>query len=552
MNNNKKRLYIIENEYGFKFSEKKKLVSFNRIAFLFFFILFIFLLYSTKIVYLGSSSPEQKYQMTNEIKNHRADIIDVDGRFIAKSVITYNIGIKPNLINDKKKFILKLKYSFPELDFQKIENNIDKKKFFYLKKKLTPQKSEEIKLLGEKSLILEPKITRIYPDNNLFSHTMGQIDDENIGVSGIEKSFDNYLKTNTEPLTITLDKEIQFVIRQELLNSEKIFKNVGSASILMNINTGEILSLVSLPDFDINKRKNISDKKYINRVTKGVYEFGSVFKTFTIAAGFDEKLIEPKDMFNNLEKKIDCGGRTISEYDEDLSQNLSVEEILINSGNIGSVKIGQKLGVDKIKNFLNKIGIIGDIKFDITEIGTPIPFNWGKCKLLTVSYGHGITTTLLQLAKGYAIISNGGYDITPTLVKNNNINYEKKRRVLEKEVSLKINKILRRVVTEGTAGLADVNGYDVGGKTGTARMVENGEYTKKKLNTFASIFPTNRPKYVLIVMLEDTKLSKDYVYNYRSKPGSFVGTPFNTAGWTSVEVAAKIIERIGPILATKY
>ena len=550
MNNNKKRIYIIENEDGFEFSEKKKIVSFNRVAFLFFFILFIFLLYSTKIVYLGSSSPNQTYQITKKTENYRADIVDIDGSFIAKSVITYNVGIKPNLINDKKKFLLKLKYSFPELDFQKIENNIEKKKFFYLKKKLTPQKSEEIKLLGEKSLILEPKITRIYPDNNLFSHTVGQIDDENFGVSGIEKSFDNYLKTNTEPLSITLDKEIQFLIRQELINSEKIFKNVGSASILMNINSGEILSLVSLPDFDINKRNSISDKKYINRATKGVYEFGSVFKIFTIAAGFNEKLIEPNDMFNNLEKKIKCGGRTISEYDENLSQNLSVEEILINSGNIGSVKIGQKLGIDKIRNFLNQIGILGEIKFDITEIGTPIPFNWGKCKLLTVSFGHGITTTLLQLAKGYAIISNGGFNITPTLVKN--INSEKRKRVLSRDVSYKINQILRRVVTEGTASLADVKGYDVGGKTGTALIVEKGKYTKKKINTFASIFPTNEPKYVLVVMLEDTKLSKDYVYKYRNKPGSFVGTPFNTAGWTSVEVAAKIIERIGPILATKY
>ena len=267
---------------------------------------------------------------------------------------------------------------------------------------------------------------------------------------------------------------------------------------------------------------------------------------------FDEKLIEPKDMFNNLEKKINCGGRTISEYDDDLSQNLSVEEILINSGNIGSVKIGQKLGVDKIKNFLIRIGILSDIEFDIPEIGQPIPFSWGKCKLLTVSFGHGITTTLLQLAKGYAIISNGGYDITPTLIKDRNIGYAKKKRVLSKDVSLKINQILRRVVTEGTASLADVKGYNVGGKTGTALIVENGKYTKKKINTFASIFPTNKPEYILIIMLEDTKLSKDYVYKYRNKPGSFVGTPFNTAGWTSVEVAAKIIEKIGPILATKY
>ena len=147
MNNNKKRIYIIENEDGFKFSEKKKIVSFNRVAFLFFFILFIFLLYSTKLVYLGSSSPKQKYQMTNKIKNYRADIIDVDGRFIAKSVITYNIGVKPNLINDKKKFLLKLKYSFPELDFNRIESEIDKKKFFYLKKKTYTSKIRRNKII---------------------------------------------------------------------------------------------------------------------------------------------------------------------------------------------------------------------------------------------------------------------------------------------------------------------------------------------------------------------------------------------------------------------
>ena len=153
---------------------------------------------------------------------------------------------------------------------------------------------------------------------------------------------------------------------------------------------------------------------------------------------------------------------------------------MIKSGNIGSVKIGQKLGVDKIKDFLIRIGILSDIEFDIPEIGKPIPFNWGKCKLLTVSFGHGITTTLIQLAKGYAIISNGGYDITPTLIKDKNISHAKKKRVLSKDVSLKINQILRRVVIEGTASLADVEGYNVGGKTGTALIVENGKYTKKK------------------------------------------------------------------------
>ena len=253
----------------------------------------------------------------------------------------------------------------------------------------------------------------------------------------------------------------------------------------------------------------------------------------------------------DLEKKLKCGGRTISEYDEDLPKDLSVEDILIYSSNIGSVKIGQIVGQEKLKNFLEKIGILGRLNFDIEEIGNPLPFKWRNCKLKTVSYGHGITTTPIQLAKGYAILANGGYDIKPTLIKKEIYNLQKKK-ILKKNVSSQLNKIFRKVVTQGTATLSDVEGYEVGGKTGTAQIVENGVYTNKKINTFASVFPTSDPKYVLVILLEDTKLSKDYVYKYRNKPGSYKGTPFNTAGWTSVEISGKIIDKIGPILATKY
>ena len=318
----------------------------------------------------------------------------------------------------------------------------------------------------------------------------------------------------------------------------------------MNIKNGEILSLVSVPDFNLNSRDDITDINYINRATKGVYELGSVFKPFTIAAGLNNNLISPSDIFLDLEKKLKCGGRTISEYDEDLPKDLSVEEILIYSSNIGSVKIGQIVGQEKLKNFLEKIGILGRLNFDIEEIGNPLPFKWRNCKLKTVSYGHGITTTPIQLAKGYAILANGGYDIKPTLIKKEIYNLQKK--ILKKNVSSQLNKIFRKVVTQGTATLSDVEGYEVGGKTGTAQIVENGVYTNKKINTFASVFPTSDPKYVLVILLEDTKLSKDYVYKYRNKPGSYKGTPFNTAGWTSVEISGKIIDKIGPILATKY
>tara|TARA_B100000886_G_scaffold272617_1_gene196560 strand:- start:1169 stop:2824 length:1656 start_codon:yes stop_codon:yes gene_type:complete len=531
------------------FSQKKFNINLNRVGFIFLVILLFIILYSTRFVYLSSKTLQNNSYKTNKI--NRADITDRHGNYIGKSVFTSNIGIDPKLVKNKKKLLLKLKYTFPDKDFEEIEKKIYGNKFFYIEKKIIPERYRQVKLLGEKSIRMEQKITRIYPDKNLFSHVVGQIDDDNNGISGLEKSFDQKLKDGRDRLTLTLDKELQFIIRNELLNSQQIFKNVGGAGILMNIKNGEILSLVSVPDFNLNSRNDITDINYINRATKGVYELGSVFKSFTIAAGLNNNLISPSDIFLDLEKKLRCGGRTISEYDEDLPKDLSVEDILIYSSNIGSVKIGQIVGQEKLKNFLEKIGILGRLNFDIEEIGNPLPFKWRNCKLKTVSYGHGITTTPIQLAKGYAILANGGYDIKPTLIKKEIYNLQKKK-ILKKNVSSQLNKIFRKVVTQGTATLSDVEGYEVGGKTGTAQIVENGVYTNKKINTFASVFPTSDPKYVLVILLEDTKLSKDYVYKYRNKPGSYKGTPFNTAGWTSVEISGKIIDKIGPILATKY
>ena len=531
------------------FYENKFKISLNRVAFIFIIIFMLIVLYSTRVIYLSSKTLKNNINTIN--KAHRADIIDRNGDYISKSVFTTNVGIDPKLIKNKKKFLLKLQYTFPDKNFEEIEKKVYGNKFFYIEKKLTPEKFNQIKLLGEKSIRLEKKITRIYPDKNLFSHVIGQIDDDNNGISGIEKSFDKKLKDGRDKLMLTLDKNLQFIIRNELLYAQKIFKSIGGAGILMNINTGEILSLVSVPDFDLNSREQISDINFINRATKGVYELGSVFKSFTIGAALNYSLISPKDMFLNLEKKMKCGGRIISEYDENLPKDLSVEDILVYSSNIGSVKIGQIIGQEKLRQFLEKIGILGKLNFDIEEIGRPLPIKWRDCKLKTVSYGHGITTTPIQLAKGYAILANGGYDVKPTLIKKEFYNLKKKR-ILNKNLSSQINTMFRKVVQKGTATLSDVDGYEVGGKTGTAQIVEKGVYTNKKINTFASIFPSSNPKYVLIILLEDTKLSKNYVYKYRNKPGSYKGTPFNTAGWTSVEISGKIIDKIGPILATKY
>ena len=322
----------------------------------------------------------------------------------------------------------------------------------------------------------------------------------------------------------------------------------------MNVNSGEILSMVSLPDFDLNKREDISDKKFINRSTKGVYELGSVFKTFTLAAGLQQNVIQEDTLFKNLPKKIKCAGRSISEYDMEIPSSLTAEEILIRSGNIGSIKIAQKVGLENFKDFLENLDLLNKIQFDIEEVGNPIPFKWGKCKLATSAYGHGITTTPLQLAKAYAIIANGGYKIKPTLIKKEK-NLKRGEQIITQENSSKINEILRKIVTseQGTANLANITGYEIAGKTGTAQKSIKGKYSKKKINTFASIFPISSPKYVLVVLLDEPKLSETYIYEYNDgKKRKIIGTPFNTAGWTSVEVAKNIIEKIGPILAIKY
>jgi cell division protein FtsI (penicillin-binding protein 3) len=323
----------------------------------------------------------------------------------------------------------------------------------------------------------------------------------------------------------------------------------------MDINNGNIISIVSLPDFNLNIRKSIKDDNYINKVTKGSYEFGSVFKVFTFAAGLNEGVIETNTEFLDLPKSITCAGFPIREYNKKIPSNLTAEEILIRSGNIGSVRIAQKLGIKKFKSFLENIGVLSQIKFDIEEVAPQQKFSWGKCKLATASFGHGITTTILQLAKGYSIIANGGFEINPTLIKKDKKKLVKRKRLLKEGISGKVVPVLRKIVStkEGTAEQANVKGYEIGGKTGTAEQVIDGTYSRTKINTFASIFPTNMPKYVFIVMLESPKTASKYVYEYRNQPGKTqTGSPYNTAGWTSVEVAGKIIERIGPILATKY
>jgi len=558
MSNFKERLTIEDhkNDFVYKKSNTGLNIQFNRVAFVFFIFFVIYLIYTIHLIHLGSR--QAKFENTNNTLPfsgdlYRADILDINGNYLAKTVKSIDVGLKTSDIINKEKLLLSLKIIFPDKNFNEIEKKIENKKFFYLEKKISEEKYEQLMKLGDKSLIPEEKVLRMYPQKNLFSHILGQIDNDNNGISGLEKSLNENLRTSRDPIKLTVDKDIQFLIRKELLKYQEIFKSKGSAAILMDVNNGNILSLVSLPDFNPNERKNIKDVNYINRVTKGTYELGSVFKIFTYANALNENLIEPDTEFLDLPKSIRCDKFRIGEYDDDIPPNLTAEQIIVRSGNIGSVRIAQKIGPEKFKDFLEKVGVLKTINFDIEEVASQNSYEFKKCKLATASYGHGIATTILQLAKGYSILSNGGFEISPTLISRKDTSIKRKR-LIRKEVSDQVVTTLRKIVNtdEGTAKFANVPNYEIGGKTGTADKVLNGKYSNGKVNTFASVFPTSKPKFVFIVMFDDPQKSKDYYYKYRHRDGGWRGTLKNSAGWTSVEVVGKIIDKIGPILATKY
>ena len=385
----------------------------------------------------------------------------------------------------------------------------------------------------------------MYTHGDLFSHIVGQVDYDNYGISGVEKYFDRELKDKNKlakPLKLTLDSNIQFIINKELNKSIETFDATGGGALLMNVNNGDIISLVSLPNFNINQRSTIKDKKFINKITKGVYELGSIFKTFTVALALENKLVDTDTIIKEIPKKIRCSIHEITDLKEH-PNDLSVEEILVRSSNVGSVVLARKIGTEKYNEFIKKTKLTDSPEIELEERGNPHQFSWNKCKLETISFGHGITTTPLQASALYAAMSNGGNLIKPSLIQNRK--KEKSEKIISQDTSIKLSKILRKVVSshDGTASLADIDGYIVGGKTGTA---ESYGSKKNRVNSFISIFPSNKPNYTLFLMLENPRINKNLIYNYR---GIKTKAPYNTSGWNSVYVAGKIIEKIGPILA---
>jgi len=534
---------------------KNSNISQDRVYLLFFLFFSLITIFSIKIIFVSLKNLEiyNKKNNSSHFIALRRDIIDRNGILISRNVKSFHAAIKPNLIKNKENFLIKIRLNFPDLSIKQVEQKLDKGKYFYLKKRLDQNDKEKLWSLGEKGIIFEPFQSRIYTHANLYGHILGQVDYDNYGISGVEKYFDKELKDKkllNNPLQLTLDTNIQHIIDDELNRALETFNASGGGALLMDAKNGEVLSLVSLPNFNINTRANIKDKNYINKITKGVYELGSIFKTFTIALAIEKNLVSPDTIIKNIPRKIKCSVHEISDIKK-FPKDLSVEDILIRSSNIGILMLAKKIGEKDYKSFIQETNLLNTPELELEELGTPFisgqtqSFEWNKCKLETISYGHGIAVTPLQATATYAALANGGNVIKPTIIKKEK--YQDNKKIISSKTSKKINAILRKVVTEkeGTASLANIYGYDVGGKTGTSQKYGN---ENENLNTFISVFPSQDPKYVLLVMLENPQVATDLIYNYR---GMQIKGTRNEAGWNSVYVAGKIIKKIGPILAIK-
>ena len=492
-----------------------------------------------------------------QIATQRADIVDRHGRILATNLETSALYAQPQQMIDPAYAATELAKIFPDLKADDLlEDFTGKRKFLWIKKKLSPEQRQAVHDIGEPGLLFGAREMRLYPNGRLAAHVLGGASfgregvdaAEVIGVAGIEKLLDDRLRDPAQtatPLELSLDLTVQAATEQVLSAGMSLLNAKGAAAVLMDVHTGEVVSIVSLPDFDPNDRPapltkgEAADSPLFNRAVQGVYELGSTFKIFAVAQAMDLGLVNPDTMINT-KGPLAWGKHRIRDF-HNYGPELSVTKVIVESSNVGTARIAMQIGAERQQEFLRNLGFFVPTPLEIVEAsgGKPLlPKNWSELSTMTISFGHGLSSTPLHLASAYSVIANGGYQVTPTLLKTNTVNHGP--RIMSEAVATASRKMLRAVVTEGTASFGEVPGYAVAGKTGTAEKLKptGGYYDDKNINTFASMFPADNPKYVLVVTLDEAVES--------SGP-----KPYRTAGWTAVPVAAEIIRRVAPLLGMR-
>lgn len=469
----------------------------------------------------------------------RADVVDRNGVILARSLSMPSLYADPKLIAEPEKAAKEIVEIFPTLTYGSILKKLqENNRFTWIKRNIEPADQAKINNLGRPGLSFKQETKRIYPQEALMSHIVGVSGVDGQGLSGVERSFNQLLTDQNKKVEISLDVRIQHILKREMSKTIKLHEAKGGAGVVMDVNTGEILAITSLPDFNpyqYNKEKN---DNLFNKATLGVYEMGSTFKILSIAA-----MIE-KDK-NNFLKKYDAtkpikiGRFQIRDYHPE-KRSLSLPEVFVHSSNIGTALMAQEMGSDYLRKFYEKIGLLNMPSFEISEIGQPmVPSSWSNVHNMTASYGHGIAVSPLQLVKASASIVNGGYVVEPTLIKNH-LTVGHKNTVVSPETSHRMRQLLRLNVSHGTGSKADVKGYLVGGKTGTAEKPgKSGGYDRKRLiSSFLAFFPMDEPKYAVFVMIDEPKGIKQ-TYGYA------------TGGWVGAPTVSRVIASMTSVLGMK-
>jgi len=497
---------------------------------------------------VGDAHGARRTASQDAIATARPDILDRNGEVLATDVKAPSLFGEPRRIIDKDEAVELLTAALPDLDGGEVRERLSSRKgFVWLKREITPKQQQDIHRLGIPGIGFLRENKRVYPSGSEVAHLIGLVNIDNQGIAGMEK----WLDTNgladlhragfatdrlQRPVELSVDLRVEHALRDELLKAKEKYKAKAASGLVSNVKTGEIVALVSLPDFDPNNPKEAHDPDRINRLTTGVFEMGSTFKTLTLAMALDSGKATLNTLYD-ARGALHYGKFAIHDT-HPLGRSISLSEVFTFSSNVGAARVALGQGVEAHRAFLKKVGQLDRLRTELPESASPIvPKRWGELNTITIAFGHGIAVAPLQAVMGINAMVNGGYLIPPTFLKRSEEDAKAMaKKVIKPETSEKVRYMMRLNAEIGTAKQADVKGYYIGGKTGTSEKVVGGRYSKKQvLNSFTAILPADNPQYQLLVMLDEPKALPET-------------HGFITSGWNAVPTGGKVIARIAPLL----
>lgn len=503
-----------------------------------------------RLVQLGLTEEPQVQLPQSRPMASRPDLVDRNGAVLATDIKTASLFAEPRRIVDVDEAIEKLRRVLPDLDYEQTYHRLSSDAgFVWLRRQLSPRQQSQILALGVPGLGFRTEKRRFYPGGETASHILGLVNIDNKGIAGIEKYVDDQGLADLqalglagpdtlEPVRLSIDFRVQHVLHDELMQAMDRYRAIAAGGVILNARTGEVMAMASLPDYDPNNPYNALEKDRLNRMSAGVFEMGSTFKLFTTAMALDSELVDLDDHFD-ASKPLRIGGFTINDF-HGKRRVLSVPEVFIYSSNIGTAKMADVVGIKGHRQFLKRMGLLDRMETELPEVAHPTePREWKKLHSITISYGHGVATTPLQTAMAAVATVNGGKLFPPTFLPRTEEEANAiATQVISPETSAKVRYLMRLNVEKGSGRRAEVPGYYVGGKTGTAEKVVNGRYAHdKRFNAFIAQFPANDPDYVVLVMLDEPKPEREGI-------GA-------TSGLNTAPTVGNIIRRAAPLLGVE-